>query len=131
MSFLKLKQFQWLWGCAGRGARRTVARMDAVDWAALKEQCADDESLVREVVDLYRREWRALFGDVQRAEGDLPACKRTAHRLKGALLSLAAKPAADLAQQLEQAAGAGDGARVKTLLATLSAELDRVAAALG
>lgn len=107
--------------------------MDPVDWAALKEQCADDEGLVREVVDLYRREWRGLLGDVQHAEaqGDLPACKRTAHRLKGALLSLAAKPAADFAQQLEQAAGAGDGARVKTLLATLSGELDRVAAALG
>lgn len=107
--------------------------MDPVDWAALKEQCADDEALVREVVDLYRREWRGLYGDVERAEAqaDWAACKRTAHRLKGALLSLAAKPAAAIAQQLEQAAGAGDGAKVKALLTSLSAELERLASALG
>jgi HPt (histidine-containing phosphotransfer) domain-containing protein len=107
--------------------------MEPVDWAALKEQCADDEGLVREVVELYRREWRGLFGDLQRAEAqaDLPACKRSAHRLKGALLSLAAKPAAGVAQALEQAAAAGDGALVKSLLAALSMELDRLAAALG
>lgn len=113
--------------------RRTVHGMEPLDWGVLREQCADDESLVREVVDLYRREWKGLFADLEAADAavDLPGCKRTAHRLKGALLSLAAKPSAGLAQDIEHAATAGDAAKVKALVASLEQELTRLAAALG
>lgn len=106
--------------------------MEPLDWKVLREQCADDESLVREIVDLYRKEWAALLHDVQRAVAgkDLAASKRSAHRLKGAVLSLAAKPSAALAQQLEHAAAAGNQAEVERLLPRLEEELARLATAL-
>lgn len=107
--------------------------MEPLDWALLTEQCAGDEDLVRDVVALYRRDQATLLGDVQRAldAGDLLAGKRSAHRLKGALLSLAATPAADLAMQVERAAEAGDAAGARDALSRLEAELARLAAALG
>lgn len=106
--------------------------MEPLDWGLLREQCAGDESLVSEVVDLYRREWAALFHDVQQAvaAGDLPTMRRSAHRLKGALLSLAASPSASLAQRLELEAAALPGESLKALLAELKDELSRLAAAI-
>jgi HPt (histidine-containing phosphotransfer) domain-containing protein len=107
--------------------------VEPIDWEGLREQCAGDEALVQEVVELYRREWRALLRDVQQAVEavDLPTVKRFAHRLKGALLSLAAKPAAESAQRLEVAAVAGERAKVPSLLVELERELARVARAVG
>jgi two-component system sensor histidine kinase/response regulator len=106
--------------------------MEPLDWNVLRSQCAGDEALVRELVELYRKEWGALLHDVQQAVAavDLPAARRTAHRLKGALLSLAAIPSADLAQALERAAAAADVPAMQAALASLELELARLATAL-
>ncbi|MEW5739287.1 MAG: Hpt domain-containing protein [Myxococcota bacterium] len=106
--------------------------MDPLDWTALREQCGGDESLVREVIELYRREWAALLHDVQQAvgAGDVAAVRRSAHRLKGALLSLAASPSAGLAQRLEAAAASNEQANFAPLLRELERELSRVATAI-
>ncbi|MBL8917890.1 MAG: Hpt domain-containing protein [Myxococcaceae bacterium] len=106
--------------------------MEPIDWKALSENCAGDDGLVTEIVGLFRREAPALLGDVQAAvrANDGPAIKRTAHRLKGALLSLAAKGATELAKELEQAGSANELSKVTTLLSRLEEELRRVLTAL-
>lgn len=102
--------------------------MEPIDWKALSENCAGDEGLVNEVVVLFRREAPSLLGDVQAAvrANDAPAIKRSAHRLKGALLSLAAKGATELAKELEQAGTANELSKAATLSARLEEELRRV-----
>jgi HPt (histidine-containing phosphotransfer) domain-containing protein len=77
--------------------------MEPVDWNALRENCAGDESLVNEVIELFRKEGDGLLGDVKAAvqAQDGLAIKRSAHRLKGALVSLAAQPCVAAARELE------------------------------
>ena len=83
--------------------------MEPLDWNALRENCAGDEGLVNEVLDLFRGEADGLVRDVGKAitEGDALAVKRAAHRLKGALVSLGAKPATEGARALEVCGGTG------------------------
>lgn len=102
--------------------------MDVIDWAALKENCAGDETLVKEIVELFQREGPVLLADVQKAVGSREgvAIKRSAHRLKGALVSLAAMPATSLAKELEQAGHDNDLVRVPTLQQRLEIEMARL-----
>jgi HPt (histidine-containing phosphotransfer) domain-containing protein len=106
--------------------------VEPIDWKALSDNCAGDEGLVDEVVQLFKTEGPALFADVRGAvdRGEGAEIKRTAHRLKGALLSLAATTAAGLATELEAAGVANDRSRASTLAGRLDDELRRVLAAL-
>lgn len=106
--------------------------MEPLDWDALRENCAGDESLVNEVLDLFRNEADALLADVKAAAtaGDAVAVKRTAHRLKGALVSLGARPSVEAARALELAGSNGDLATVDALYATLEHELSRLLVAI-
>ncbi len=107
--------------------------MEAIDWSALKENCAGDDSLVNEVLDLFRKEAPALLSDVKAAtaRGDAQAVKRTAHRLKGALVSLAAMPSVAAARELEHMGNANDLARVAEAFTTLEVEMGRLMTVLG
>lgn len=102
--------------------------MDVIDWAALKENCAGDEGLVTEIVELFHKEAPALLADVEAAVAsrEAGAIKRTAHRLKGALVSLAAPGATELARQLEAAGADGQLERVGEVQRALSTELARL-----
>lgn len=106
--------------------------MEAVDWVALKENCADDDSLVNEVLELFRTEADTLVNDVGVAvsAGDAIAVKRSAHRLKGALVSLAAKPSTELARQLEQCGSEGNLGPTPELFIKLKEEIVRLLAVL-
>lgn len=106
--------------------------MDVIDWAALKENCAGDETLVKEILELFQREGPMLLAEVRSAVGSREsiAIKRSAHRLKGALVSLAAVPATSLARELEQAGQENDLDRVPTLQRRLEAEMERLLATL-
>ena len=77
--------------------------MEPLDWTSLRENCAGDESLVNEVLELFRREVDGLTRDVRVAveARDALAIKRSAHRLKGALVSLGARPSVEAARLLE------------------------------
>lgn len=106
--------------------------MDVIDWSALKENCAGDEALVNEIVELFKREGPVLMADLQKAIGTKEglAIKRTAHRLKGALVSLAALPATTLAKELELAGSQNDLSRVFGLGEQLEVEMTRLLGAL-
>jgi HPt (histidine-containing phosphotransfer) domain-containing protein len=106
--------------------------MDAIDWSSLNDNCAGDEGLVQEVLELFAREEPALREGVRLAvvAKDAHALKRSAHRLKGALVSLAAPGSVSLAQELEACGAAGRVQGVDQVFAALEAELDRVRQAL-
>ncbi len=102
--------------------------MQPLNWTALKANCAGDEHLVSEVLVTFRREQEPLVRAVRDAvdAGDAEAIRRAAHRLKGALLTIAAQPSIDAAHALEF--GGADGARER--FATLEAELRMLTAVL-
>lgn len=106
--------------------------MDVIDWNSLRENCAGDDGLVNEILELFRKEGPALLVDVQRAVAarDGQSIKRTAHRLKGALVSLAAQPATAVAKELEHAGAQNELARVADLQIQLDAEMARLLGAL-
>ncbi len=99
--------------------------MDVIDWAALKDNCAGDESLMDEIIQLFRQEGPALLDDVRAAvqAGEPVAVRKTAHRLKGALVSLAAPRASAAAKDLELQGHENDLARASATLAELEREV--------
>lgn len=102
--------------------------MEPLDWDALKENCAGDDSLVKEVLELFRSEAASLLADVGQAvvSKDAVAIRRSAHRLKGALVSLAAKPATEAAKALESAGAQGDVSGSDGMFETLKTEMERL-----
>jgi HPt (histidine-containing phosphotransfer) domain-containing protein len=89
--------------------------MEPLDWNALKENCAGDDDLVNEVLELCRKESAGLLGDVRTAvaSNESIAVKKTAHRLKGALVSLGAAPSVAAARELERLGSEGTGTPAK------------------
>jgi HPt (histidine-containing phosphotransfer) domain-containing protein len=106
--------------------------MNAIDWNTLRENCAGDESLVNEVLALFQGEAGAMLADIGAAvkAQDALAIKRTAHRLKGALVSLAAAPATEAARALELAGAAGALDEAATHYPKLEQEMQRLLQAL-
>jgi HPt (histidine-containing phosphotransfer) domain-containing protein len=106
--------------------------MDVIDWQALADNCAGDEGLVNEVLELFQKESPELLGDVCRAVDarEAVAIKRSAHRLKGALMSLAAQPASAVARELEVAGAEGNLSQVGDLKGQLEAEMGRLSSVL-
>lgn len=104
--------------------------MEPLDWSALRENCAGDDGLITEVLELFRDEAGAMLADIGAAvkSGDAVAIRRTAHRLKGALVSLAALPATEAARALELAGANGDLSDTGEQFARLEHELGRVIA---
>jgi two-component system, sensor histidine kinase and response regulator len=102
--------------------------MEAIDWQALKDNCAGDDGLVTEILELFRKEAPALLADVQKAvvSHEAVAIRRSAHRLKGALVSLAAQPATLVARDLEVAGAQNDLSQVNELQSKLDAEMQRL-----
>lgn len=102
--------------------------MEPLDWTALRENCAGDEGLIAEVLELFRNESGGMLADIAAAvtAGEAVAIRRTAHRLKGALVSLAARPATDAAKALELAGADGDLAAAREHYALLERELGLV-----
>jgi len=102
--------------------------VDVIDWDALKENCAGDDGLVAEIIELFRKEGPMLLADVKSAVGsrEALAIKRSAHRLKGALVSLGAHSATSLAKDLELAGSSNDLSRVPELNTQLEVEMSKL-----
>jgi HPt (histidine-containing phosphotransfer) domain-containing protein len=78
--------------------------MEPINWSMFKENCGDDEGLVDEIVTLFLREGVKTLGELGQAveASDFELMRQRAHRLKGALLSLAAIPCSDAVKELEE-----------------------------
>lgn len=100
----------------------------AVDVAELLDRIDHDRSLLRELVDLFRREYPHNLQAAQRAIDSLDAegLRRAGHTLKGALSNLSASGASDLAAELESLGTAGRLTGAQELLDRLAPELKRV-----
>jgi HPt (histidine-containing phosphotransfer) domain-containing protein len=108
--------------------------MEPLDWNALRENCAGDDALVNEVLDLFRKEAAGLLGDVRTAvvSNETVAVKRSAHRLKGALVSLGAAPSVAAARELERlgSEGGAPASRFAAAFDLLESEMARLMAAI-
>jgi two-component system, sensor histidine kinase and response regulator len=103
---------------------------EPVDWQALLEYTASDESTARELAMLYLACGDQALAQLAAALGqeDLAALSAHAHSLKGASANLQARAVEQAAAALEAAARAGARAEVRTLAAGLRSELERTLA---
>ena len=104
--------------------------MEPIDWNELRENCAGDESLVAEVLELFQKEAPRLLADVGAAvkAGDAVAVKHSAHRLKGALASLAAQPCVMTSRELELMGSKAELTKAADMFAQLEREMHRLLA---
>ena len=104
----------------------------AIDRDAFWKQVGEDAELLVEVIDMFLDELPLSRDSLRVAvvRGDAHAIDRAAHRIKGALMNLAAKPAADAAFALENLGRSGSLDGLAERSEVLDRELDRAAAAL-
>ncbi|ANM31119.1 hypothetical protein ABI59_18390 [Acidobacteria bacterium Mor1] len=91
-------------------------------------QTGGDQELMGEVLALFLTETPRMLEDVRAAvtSGDAGTVERTAHRLKGSLVAIAAQPAADEALRLETLGRQGEVASASQVLSCLEQEIDRL-----
>jgi len=98
-----------------------------VDWTAFMKSMDGDETLARELIELFIASGDETLATIVSALGmhDYVTVGAQAHSLKGASANLRATAAAQAAARLEAAARAGKRAEVDTLAAELRAEVTR------
>ncbi len=94
----------------------------------MMEMIGGDEELMIELFRSYAEERDSMMADIAAAvsERDGEAVRQSAHKLKGTLIYLAAKNAADLAYRLEVAGREGNMSEAPSLFEALSAEIAQV-----
>ena len=99
-----------------------------VDVDALRRNMDDDEEMLQDIVGAFLRDHVTQLKELHRGLGtqDAQGALRSAHTLKGLLLTLAAQPAADAALEVEHAVRAGDLPRAVALLPNLEAHLTQL-----
>jgi HPt (histidine-containing phosphotransfer) domain-containing protein len=103
---------------------------DVVDQRELLARVDDDRGLLDKLVELFLEESPRVLAAVARAATaqDFPELERTAHRMAGMLLNLAAHPASAAARSLERSARRKDPADVPALVVELERQVAAVAA---
>ena len=88
----------------------SVPTAPAFDLVQLRRNMDDDEDMLLDIVGAFLRDHLAQLRDLRTglAQGDEKTALRTAHTLKGLLLTLAAEDAAEVALELEQRVRAQD-----------------------
>jgi HPt (histidine-containing phosphotransfer) domain-containing protein len=101
-----------------------------VDWTAFLKSMDGDESLARELVDLFIESGDESLAAILDALGmhDYAAVGEQAHSLKGASANLRATATAQAAARLEAAAKAGDVPQIDTAASALKSEVTRTIA---
>ena len=103
----------------------------AFDRDELLERVDGDRELLGQLAALFSQGLPGLLGQMEAGlrAGDGEATARAAHTLKGALLNLAAGPAAELARQVEDGGRLGNLDMASRAFAGLRAEVVRVESA--
>jgi two-component system sensor histidine kinase/response regulator len=98
-----------------------------VDWKEFMHSMDGDETLARELVDLFIESGDESLAAIVAALGmrDYAAVSAQAHSLKGASANLRATATASAAAQLEAAARSGDTPQIDTLATALRTEVTR------
>ena len=101
---------------------------EIVDEAAVLERVDGDRELLGHLVGMFFDDAPKVMATLESsiAQSDSNALSSAAHRLKGALLTLAANPAGEAALVLEKMGKHGDLSRATAALDTLRAELTRL-----
>jgi GAF domain-containing protein/CheY-like chemotaxis protein len=113
----------------GRAAQPAV-NAPPIDSRGLLDIVEGDTELLHELLREFRAMSPGLLADMRTATArhDAATVERAAHRLRGALVALAARPAAVLAEEIEALARERHLARLAPALEALEAELARVEA---
>lgn len=103
------------------------------DRCALLERLGDDSALLEEVLWLFLDEAPKVLIELDRAVADRnsPQVRMSAHKMRGALLSISAQRAADLACRLEDLGQQVDCGGYDAALALLKQEFERLEQELG
>jgi two-component system, sensor histidine kinase and response regulator len=85
------------------GGRDSVIR-EQLDRDALWQMVEQDMRLLSELVDIFLAEYPGTLRSIEEAleQGDVAGLRRASHKLKGALVQLAASKAAAIAEALER-----------------------------
>jgi PAS domain S-box-containing protein len=118
----------------GRPARHAAAPADPaparriLDREAILARTEGDAELLAEIAELFVRDSRALLEAIRAAvaRADGGELERAAHRLKGALATLGAKTAVDIAHRLEGLGREGRAAEGTPSASALAAELAKL-----
>jgi CheY-like chemotaxis protein len=105
-------------------------RAIAVD--RLRQRCDGDDDLVEVVMDAFKGSFKGSVQSLLDAlkKRDLPVVATAAHRLRGALNTVAAEHAGAITKRLEEAAGSGDEAALVAIEAELDSEIALIEAEL-
>jgi HPt (histidine-containing phosphotransfer) domain-containing protein len=99
-----------------------------IDHDELMERLGGDVELAQEILELFDEESGSMLAAVEQAVSDADAkvLERAAHTLKGALLNIAAGPAAKVACGLEELGHSGTVQGADGQVASLREEIDRL-----
>ena len=117
---------------AGAGAAPAPAAVAAavpvLDLPSLQRNMDDDAEMLQDIVSAFLRDHLTQLRDLHHglATQDTQSALRSAHTLKGLLLTLAAQPAADAALEVERAVRSGDLPRAAALLPHLQGQLAKL-----
>jgi HPt (histidine-containing phosphotransfer) domain-containing protein len=105
---------------------------EAPDWSTALAKLGGDETLLRELTELFLIEGPARLADAGRAinRGDASGLQLAAHTLKGALLAIGAKRAFELAWELERMGGEENLVGAERAYTTLANTMERLRPAL-
>ncbi len=100
----------------------------AIDWNQVREQLSDDPQLLRELIQIFRRQAPQLVNEISQAitAQDALCLRRAAHTLKGSAIHFGAAGLTQAAAELESAGRDSQFTDTGPTLARLEAELDRV-----
>ncbi len=118
---------------AAPGKATGAEPIDLETLAGFRElQDGDAPDIVGELIDLYLKDSKRRFSEIERALGraDAPALTDAAHALKGSSLNLGARPLGDLCRRIEEACSQGSIGTAAGLVLKLEQELSRVSRAL-
>lgn len=92
------------------------------------EYSGGDKELLQEIARLFLDDSRIRLEEIREGlrKGDPSAVEHAAHKLRGSLGALAARPAADVAQGLESLAARGDLLEAERAVAALDFEVARL-----
>ena len=96
------------------------------------ERLGGDEQLFQELITYFCEDAETLVDNIRAAakKEDWPAVRVAAHSLKGLAANFSAFPATEASRQLEDAAAAGDGSRIRTLIQPVTTEIEKLRVAL-